>query len=699
MINDGLLGAMSVDLNQQEDELKKKEKEAGQLPSMSPWDAAAKGGNPDQAKMIGAAPPRIEDDLSRAVRQQSSRRGESSTPEQAVGAKLSEAASASLGTLAGRIDQLVLSKYNTLNAAPIQQVTSDQITAYAKEQAEKEGKTPDQWMRDNQKALEDKFKVDLNGFLKSKTEGMKSKAVEVFQPEMQTELKTLGIEIGPETTISQALEMIEGRLAEKDQAQVDTMLEEMATASPARRAEIMDMLEGLGYSGQIAYETELDNLQEMIKGSAEVEIAGEKMTVEQALESDSVNRLIEEYLASGGSTTWSKDPQYAGLVSFIEKNKNAITALNESVTSQTTDISAKAGEREGGRELFRTTFGDEALRSVFGEKYSPDMDPEVLKRMIPSWEAFTDPGGRLAGLRKEDPAMWQSFLKKSAAELKYLGVHPDSKPEDKAAFENMMAMNKFADGLANLDEFQDPARFIAKTLGLTDQELQNRLRVNAVSGKKDPFLSSIDRDGDGKVDKKGDLASRFTTMLDPHKSKNLPKLDAPIDEAELSFANKFMNDGKIDKNDLRLAWGVPEEMDRLKKMVAPDLFTAMTREITDEKNSGAARDIIAANKSKDVQITRMVQDKKYMDMSIANLTQELASIEKNKATMDPYIYDKLKKKVQTMLTSKRAQEARAAAALGAAASEEGHGDGDGVGASTGNEGAGIGGSLGGGSGS
>lgn len=138
--------------------------------------------------------------------------------------------------------------------------------------------------------------------------------------------------------------------------------------SPQERSQVLAQLKQQGAAGITGVEAEVDNLQSEIDSARMVDVMGGQYTVEELLGDDGISSLIAGAVNDPKKLAeMLRDPKLAGLGSWVQSHKAALSALSQSYDAQAADfvgtqdtlssIGRSLGEGDSSKGILETILG------------------------------------------------------------------------------------------------------------------------------------------------------------------------------------------------------------------------------------------------------------------------------------------------------------------------------------------------------
>ncbi len=120
---------------------------------------------------------------------------------------------------------------------------------------------------------------------------------------------------------------------------VGALQAEYKSASPARRAQILETLRGLDASGISSAEASAGHLAEEMGKAESVKFAGQDFNIQDLLKSDKVSAVIKD-AATNSASMAALEASEPALAAWIKKNQGSLAEFATKATNQATDLAA-----------------------------------------------------------------------------------------------------------------------------------------------------------------------------------------------------------------------------------------------------------------------------------------------------------------------------------------------------------------------
>lgn len=367
----------------------------GQQAPTTPLGVAEMGASPDVAKMAGT-PTQVEGALrqeteeptiSQARRQQQAR-AQATAQEQEVLEKSQHLQN--LGSLGDQVHKLISGEFNKLQGETIQ--VEQDIEALPSTLGEAlalpEGPQREQaiqqsiadWANQKVAAGEPVVFAELTAMFPNAQEAIASMAQAGLEDTVQVDdtllanlgysskeefLDNTGIEIPEGTTLQQFQALIQ-QSVDQEFAETERLQSIMndPSASAVDRAAARQQLIDIGAVGLRGAEAQAHALEQQVAEADEIEILGERVSVEQALSDDYISSLIKRAIDNPEFLEKLQE-ENPGLASFISTNQELLASVTEDVEESTEALEqVKEQQREAVRIENLGDFSDETLRAL-----------------------------------------------------------------------------------------------------------------------------------------------------------------------------------------------------------------------------------------------------------------------------------------------------------------------------------------------
>lgn len=162
--------------------------------------------------------------------------------------------------------------------------------------------------------------------------------------------------------LNQKIEEIrQSEFAESEQAQAEAL-----SAVGNRAKQLQGERQAIGQSGRMGYEAQFQGLQDEIEKAGEIEIAGQKTSIDKLLSDETLSRIVSGAAISSAELNKLKQTEPA-LAQWVEQYKSALIDLSKEAGLVASDVA----ETQLEAEKLKENVSSDLFGAVFGE--APDM--------------------------------------------------------------------------------------------------------------------------------------------------------------------------------------------------------------------------------------------------------------------------------------------------------------------------------------
>lgn len=207
---------------------------------------------------------------------------------------------------------------------------------------------------------------------------------------------------------------------------VDALKAEYRTASPNRKAQIMEQLRQADATGRGGVEASVAHLSDVLESQETVSIGGQEYNIADVLGDDGISKVIENALTSEDALkALEADPTTKGLATWIRDNQVSLKKLVDDMQTQGTQLAT--AQTDAAKLLEPLGAPGSALAVAFGSK-AGTLTPDEVKALEARLK--TDP---LYQAALKDPALMEALQDDPGLVAKWRNVPPADLPSILAA--------------------------------------------------------------------------------------------------------------------------------------------------------------------------------------------------------------------------------------------------------------------------
>lgn len=306
----------------------------------------------------------------------------------------------------------------------------------------------------------------------------------------------------------------------------------------AERQAAQEQLTALGYAGVSASEASVQRINDLIQDANTVEIAGQEISVSDALSDKFISSMIKEYIDNPtGDIAQDMIENYPGLVSFIEDNKDDLKAHTDKMTENVTDFI----------QLQADVAAQRVSRSGTNIDSSYFPDHEGFHTDVPKMSAIVEHANERDYTGQVTTSM-NRIAAISSDGVDSLKEASDEELMESGFYDNSEVYSDYVETLVKLSSDGTQQGILESIFG--DMALEDFKALNEEIKKArhyeaagllsdlDPIIDLLDSDGDGTLDSpdqlKASFLSQYSTDGKPITIKDLLASGRKVDSLDMN---------------------------------------------------------------------------------------------------------------------------------------------------------------------